>query len=699
MDTKRLFMMMMLAFAVIFGWRIFVEQLYKAHPEWKRPGQTSETASTQPSTAQSAASTTTQGATTAAVASSQPSGPQSPLRVMTAATQPAVVTLGQDKAFNMLAALTSRAAAIESITLKEHKGSDAKTQYVFQTPYDTSRAETYSLATRSIAVNGGTPLDIANAVWSLESSDDKSAVFALDLGQVRVRKTYELSDAKSPGKGYELSVRHEVINPGGEPLNVQLVYSGPVTPPRETVSGPDVQIISAYDGGYEKAEVQYHMIEEYSASAPERDLTKGDDNRPLLWAGALSVYFDALLRPEPLAADSPVAKYLSKVTSTVLNPGADPHLHHVTLTFQTESMQVPAGGTLSLQSRAFFGPRWRKVLNDPHYANFPLNYDTTLVLTSGICGWCTFQRLINGLVWLLNIFHWLFGGFANHGDWGLAIIALVVLVRSLLHPITKKSQISMMRMGKLGPEIERLKNKHKDDKDALNKEVMQLYKDQGIGMYLGCLPMFLQMPIWIALWSALQSTFELRQAPFLWGLTWIDDLARPDMLIPFHNVFIPKWLPLIGGVPITGINLLPLLLGVVFYLQQKFTPQPPSTTPEQEMQKKMMLWMSVFLFPLFLYNGPSGLNLYILTSTTIGIIESKRIRDHIKQKEEDEKAGKIIVDAPKSMKKRGDRGDDDRGGGSGAKKKTPPAPKGGLSGWLAQIKAKAQEIQRQAEKK
>src|SRR5687768_268834 len=108
MDTKRLFMMMMLAFAVIFGWRIVVEQMYKAHPEWKRPGQATETAATQPTTttAPTIASATTQGgAATTAIATSQPAAPQSPLRVMAAATQPEGATLGEDKSFNMIVSL------------------------------------------------------------------------------------------------------------------------------------------------------------------------------------------------------------------------------------------------------------------------------------------------------------------------------------------------------------------------------------------------------------------------------------------------------------------------------------------------------------------------------------------------------------------------------------------------------------------
>jgi YidC/Oxa1 family membrane protein insertase len=247
----------------------------------------------------------------------------------------------------------------------------------------------------------------------------------------------------------------------------------------------------------------------------------------------------------------------------------------------------------------------------------------------------------------------------------------------------------------MGPEIERLKKKHGDNKDELNKAMMQVYKEQGFTPILGCLPMFLQMPIWIALWSALQSTFELRQAPFLhFGgvhLTWIDDLARPDRFIDFG-----RSIDLFFGLSFSSINILPVLLAGVFYLQQKYTPKPPAATPEQQQQQKMMQWMSL-LFPIFLYNGPSGLNLYILTSTTIGIFESKRIRDHIKEKEEQEKAGVVIVDEPPSQKK-GRKGDDFGAGGGGGRKGPGPAPKGGISGWFSELQAKAEQLRRDAER-
>ena len=293
-----------------------------------------------------------------------------------------------------------------------------------------------------------------------------------------------------------------------------------------------------------------------------------------------------------------------------------------------------------------------------------------------MCGipFCSFPWLVTALVNMLWFFHTL-----AFGDWGIAIIVLVIIVRACLHPITKKSQVNMMRMQKMGPEVERLKKKYGDDKDGLNKAMMQFYKEQGFAPVLGCLPMFLQMPIWIALWGALQSTFELRQAPFLWNLTWIKDLAKPDALISWSPITLPF------DVTVSSLNFLPVLMGVVFYLQQKFTPKPPATTPEQEQQQKMMQWMSL-LFPLFLYKGPSGLNLYILTSTTMGIFENKIIRDHIKQREEAEKAGRVFVTAKPTRASRLNKAD-------GAKEAKPPTGLfGRIGGWVASIQERAEQV-------
>jgi YidC/Oxa1 family membrane protein insertase len=215
--------------------------------------------------------------------------------------------------------------------------------------------------------------------------------------------------------------------------------------------------------------------------------------------------------------------------------------------------------------------------------------------------------------------------------------------------------------------------------------------------------MFLQMPIWIALWSALNTTFELRHSNFLWGFTWINDLAKPDRLVPLGTSF---KIPLIGYVD--AFNILPILLAFVFYLQMKMQPKPPTMTKEQEQQQKIMQTMMVFLFPLFLYSQPSGLNLYILASTGIGIWESKRIRKHIKEKEEAEKAGVVIVDAeppttPAGKGGKGGKKDNRPGGGGkggkGAAQVAAPTPTGWLARKLAEFQKKAEELQRETERK
>jgi len=465
---------------------------------------------------------------------------------------------------------------------------------------------------------------------------------------------------------------------------VKAIFNGPTEPPREIERGPDLYVIGGYNDDREVT-VYNHPHETFDQKTPTIDLTLADNKYRLLWLGAGSVYFDAIVRPESLDPNDPSPKYIAKATGEALNPTSEPHERQVRITFETDQLQLLPNQPLETKGSLFLGPKQRALLNTAYYQAFPRSYDRTLVIARGPCSVCTFQPLINALVMILRGFHFVLR------DWGLAIIALVLLVRALLHPITKRSQVSMLKMGKMGPEIERLKKKYGDNKDELNKAMMQVYKEQGFTPVLGCLPMFLQMPIWIALWQALQTTFELRQAEFLWGLTWIHDLAKPDQLIKFAH---PIPLMLFGW-QLHAINLLPILMVGVTYLNQKFMPKPVATTPEQEQQQKMMMWMTL-VFPLMFYTFPSGLNLYYVTSMGLGIIESKIVRDHIKKKEEEEKSGKVIIDAPptRGMKRR----KDDEGGPGAKLKSDKPAPKSGPMKWLADLQAKAEEVRREAER-
>jgi YidC/Oxa1 family membrane protein insertase len=230
---------------------------------------------------------------------------------------------------------------------------------------------------------------------------------------------------------------------------------------------------------------------------------------------------------------------------------------------------------------------------------------------------------------------WMYGFIHNYG---VVIIILVFLMRLAMHPITKKSQVSMSKMSKLAPMSEQIKKKYANNKAEMNKQMMALYKEHGASPIMGFLPMMVQMPIWIALWSAVYASIDLRGAPFL--PFWITDLSVPDAALRFPAITVPllKW-------QIDSLNLLPILMGVAFYLQQQLMPSQAnaSANPQMAQQQKMMKIMLPLMFPLIVYKAPSGVNLYIMASTFAGVIEQYVIRKHIRQKEGEESKGLVAT--------------------------------------------------------
>jgi YidC/Oxa1 family membrane protein insertase len=189
-------------------------------------------------------------------------------------------------------------------------------------------------------------------------------------------------------------------------------------------------------------------------------------------------------------------------------------------------------------------------------------------------------------------------------------------------------------MSALKPELDQLQKKFKDDPARMQQEQWRLFKERGVspaGCVGGMLPTFAQMPIWMALYAMLFFAFELRQQPAFFGVfqqfggwLFLADLAEPDRFLSFAPIDLYLF-------KLSSLNLLPILMGVVFYLQQQYMapPMAPNMTEDQIAQQKMMKWMMVIMFPLMTYAAPSGLTLYILTSTCIGIVESRIIKKQI----------------------------------------------------------------------
>ena len=194
-------------------------------------------------------------------------------------------------------------------------------------------------------------------------------------------------------------------------------------------------------------------------------------------------------------------------------------------------------------------------------------------------------------------------------SWGISIILLAIFLNAILFPLTLKSMRSMQKMQALHPEMEKLKAQCKDNQQKLNKEMMELYKKYKINPLGGCLPMLLQMPIFIALYQALLKCVDLRGSSFL----WIKDLSMPDALK------IPTTLPFIGD----HINILVILMIIAMVIQQKMSTKTmgAAVTEEQKQQQKIMLIVMPVMFGFIFYSMPAGLVLYWFLNTTLTIIE------------------------------------------------------------------------------
>jgi YidC/Oxa1 family membrane protein insertase len=206
-----------------------------------------------------------------------------------------------------------------------------------------------------------------------------------------------------------------------------------------------------------------------------------------------------------------------------------------------------------------------------------------------------FALIAKPLLYVLHFSH----GFT--GSYGIDIILLTILIKILMAPLTHKSFVSMKAMQKLAPQMEKLKERYKDDKEKLNREIMELYRRNGVNPLGGCLPMALQFPVFIGLYNALSTPIELRHAAFL----WIQDLSQPDW----------KSLPIAVGGWDFGIPVLTILMGASMFVQQWMTPSAGDPN-----QRKLMLMMPL-IFTFMFVTFPAGLTIYWLVNNILSIAQ------------------------------------------------------------------------------
>jgi YidC/Oxa1 family membrane protein insertase len=333
-------------------------------------------------------------------------------------------------------------------------------------------------------------------------------------------------------------------------------------------------------------------------------LDLGYQNKLARQQDILFAFPDKLLRPHPRKAILvPGVKFIS-LRSGYFCAIAEPQENTYAAFVQSENplsavigMRASEFAIMSNQQigqfyRIYIGPQDLKQINlvQPKW-NSVIHYGT-------------FDLISQGLLQVLGMFYRL-----TH-NWGLAIIMLSLAVYFLLFPLTLKQMRSMKEMQILQPQIEALRKTHKDNPQKLNKEIMQLYKEHKVNPLGGCLPLILQMPIFFALYQGIARFISLKGAGFL----WIKDLAEPDKL-----VILPFSLPIIGN----ELNILPLLMAGVMFLQQKTSMSLAGGSAAE--QQKLMTILFPLMFGFIFYHMSAALVLYWFVNSLLMFVYQLKI--------------------------------------------------------------------------
>lgn len=243
--------------------------------------------------------------------------------------------------------------------------------------------------------------------------------------------------------------------------------------------------------------------------------------------------------------------------------------------------------SVSQHFRVYFGPLDYYIIKD---------YHPTLAKIMDF-GFTLFRPFARGVLWSFINLHKIIP------NYGIVLIVFSILIKILVWPLTRKSYASMHRMQTLQPKLTELKEKYAKDPQRVNKETMKLYKQEGVNPVGGCLPQLIQMPLLIAIFIVFRNTIELRDASFFW---WISDLSAPDTIYK-----LPFSIPFYGNF----VNVLPIIMGITMFWQQKMTMKDP--------KQKMMVYMMPIFFTLLFNSFPSGLNLYYALFNVFSIAQQK----------------------------------------------------------------------------
>ncbi len=527
----------------------------------------------------------------AVIAEAAPGEAASPSPTPEVTVEPELITL---ETAALRASFSTAGGSIEEMVLKEYLDSARENPFVLLRPLTEAESDT---KIRSLAIaEPSEGMRLAERPFEVVYQTDRGIKFRAGLGnRLVMTKKYELAEEDPEGLlNYHVNLAVELENPTDEVVEMEYyeVFSGVGVSP-EVTGRRGYRRAGYYLQAVVGKETGKGLRVEKKKPKPGEVETVSD--APVKWAGTRIQYFASILEP----ADTGGAPF---VRQAVVRNMEGTYVSSL----RTRRLVIRPHESVVHNYRLFVGPLKTKALRAYGEYEKVITY-----------GWCLPAPIIEPiskvLLWLLHIFY---GVMKNYG---VSIIVLTVLIRVVLFPLSRKQALSMHKMQKMSPLISELKEKYKSNRKKMNEEMMKLYKEQGVNPAAGCLPMFLQFPVLIAMYSGLSQAIELRQAPFV---LWIKDLSQPDALFNFPFSFLG----------ISSLNILPLIMIGAMVFQQKLFAQP--AVDQQQSQMQMMTKFMPIIFGFFFYSMPSGLVLYWTTSTTYGVAEQVLIRRHLKALEE-----------------------------------------------------------------
>lgn len=408
--------------------------------------------------------------------------------------------------------------------------------------------------------------DLSTAVFDVVERGPANYVFELERGGIRVRKSLRFEE-----DGYGVRLRIEVVNGTAQSLEPSFA----VTMTDRTREGADfreLSLVALADGSVERSLISGFGLPGFFGSmvrsAPERERAFPG---AVEWVGTDSHYFLNVMIPD-VARDA-----IATWSATVPGERA--------LVTLSQPVSLVSGTSVAREVQVYVGPK-----HPDRLQAVGAQLDRAIQY-----GWSWIAPVTRAFAWMLGV------SYSLIPNYGVAIILLTVLVRLVTAPLTYKQMESMKRLGTMQPRMKELQEKYKDDRERQSQEMAKLMKETGWNPLGGCLPMVLQIPVFIGLYYALQSSISLRHAPFM---LWINDLSSPETLFTVPGLELP-------------IRVLPILMCISMVVQQKLTP----TTTMDPMQQRMMLVMMPLMFGFLFYTFPSGLVLYWFVSNLLAIAQ------------------------------------------------------------------------------